>query len=190
MQESFFFGKDVRKEGSKNPGATNTFRVLGVRAGLSVLILDIAKGMVAVSLAYYFKNIMITDPSFVLYQLGLGLTATLGHVYPIYLWFKGGKGVATLFGVVIAVFPMAALICTGVFLLLLIVTRYVSLSSIVTSIVFPVIVVFYLHHQEIPVVIFSFLIPALLIFTHRENIKRLIAGKENKITFRKKPKLR
>lgn len=185
-----FFGKDVRKEGSKNPGATNTFRVLGVRAGLSVLILDIAKGMIAVSLSYYFGNIMITDTSFVLYQLGLGLTATLGHIYPIYLWFKGGKGVATMYGVVIAVFPMAALICTGVFLLLFIVTRYVSLSSIVTSVVFPVVVIFYLHHQEIPVVIFSLLIPALIIYTHRENIKRLIEGKESKVSFRRKPKFK
>lgn len=180
-----FYGKDVRKEGSKNPGATNTFRVLGARAGSVVLILDIAKGMIAVSLSFYFGDIMITDPSFILYQLGLGLAAALGHVYPVYLWFKGGKGVATLFGVVVAIFWQAALICTCIFLIVFIVTRYVSLSSIITSVFFPLIVIFYLHHTEIPVIVFSLLIPVLIVFTHRGNIKRLIAGTENKINFRK-----
>ncbi len=183
-----FYGKDVRKEGSKNPGATNTFRVLGTRAGLSVLILDIAKGMIAVSLSFYFGNIMITDPSFILYQLGLGLTAALGHVYPVYLWFKGGKGVATLFGVIVAIFWQAALGCIAVFLLVFIVSRYVSLSSIIASVFFPLVVIFYLHHTETPVIVFSLLIPVLIIITHRGNIKRLIAGTENKITFRKKKK--
>jgi len=181
-----FFGKDVRKEGSKNPGATNTFRVLGIRAGLSVLILDIAKGMVAVSLAFYFGNLLITDPSFILYQIGLGLTATLGHIYPVYLWFKGGKGVATLFGVIVAVFWQAALICSGVFLLVFIVTRYVSLSSLIAAVSFPLVTIFYLHHREVPVIIFSLLIPVLIIFTHRENIRRLVKGEENKIYFKRK----
>lgn len=180
------YGKDVRKFGSGNAGATNTFRVLGNRAGTIVLLMDIAKGMFAVSLSYYFGNISMSDEKFILYQLSLGLTAALGHIYPIYLWFKGGKGVATLFGVVIAVFPMTALVCMAVFFGVFFFTRYVSLSSIAASIAFAIRVLFVLKYYSIMINVFSLLIPVLIIYTHRENIRRLLKGEENKFSFKKK----
>lgn len=180
------YGKDVRKFGSGNAGATNTFRVLGKRAGSMVLLLDIAKGMFAVSLSYSFGNISMTDEKFILYQLALGVTAALGHIYPIYLWFKGGKGVATLFGVVIAVFPMTALVCMAVFFSVFFFTRYVSLSSISASIAFAIRVIFVLHYYSIAINIFSLLLPVLIIYTHRENINRLLKGTENRFVFKKK----
>jgi len=181
-----FFGKDVRKEGSGNAGATNTMRVLGKRAGFAVLILDIAKGMFAVSLSYYFGNISTASEDFIVYQLALGLSAAVGHIYPIYLWFKGGKGVATLFGVILAVFPKAAIVCTAVFLVTVLFSRYVSLSSILAGITFPLSIIFMLNYSSKMIIVFSLLIPILIIYTHRQNIQRLLIGTENKFTFKNK----
>lgn len=181
-----FFGIDVRKSGSGNAGATNTMRVLGKRAGFAVLVLDVAKGMFAVSLSYYLGKISMADDKFILYQLGLGMAATLGHIFPVYLWFKGGKGVATLFGVILAIFPVAAGVCTLVFFLMFFISKYVSLSSMLASIFFPLSVIFLLKDFYLPVIIFSMLIPALVIYTHRENISRLRNGTENKFSFGRK----
>ncbi len=181
-----FYDKDVRKFGSGNAGATNTMRVLGNRAGSIVLLLDIAKGMTAVALTHSFRNILMSEEKIILYQLSLGLFAAIGHIYPIYLRFKGGKGVATLFGVVIAVFPITALFCMLVFLIVFFITRYVSLSSIAASIFFAIRVLFVLDYYSLFINIFSLLLPILIIYTHRTNIRRLIKGKENKFYFEKK----
>lgn len=181
-----FYGKDIREYGSGNAGATNTFRVLGTQAGIIVLFLDIAKGMIAVSLAYYLGTVRIESDTFLYYQIGLGIVAGLGHIFPIYLGFKGGKGVATFLGVGLAIFPVAALICIGTFLLIFLITRYVSLGSLLASLVFPFIVIFYYHFQQWPIVCFSILIPVIIFYTHRQNIQRLINGTENKINFSRK----
>jgi glycerol-3-phosphate acyltransferase PlsY len=180
-----FYGKDVRNYGSNNAGATNTFRVLGIRAGAIVLFLDIVKGAIAVSLAYYMGNIAFHEEKFVYYQLGLGITAALGHIFPVYLHFKGGKGVATFLGVGISIFPEAALICIAVFLLVFLVTRYVSLGSIIASLIFPLVLIFYNQIQQWPLIVFSVSIPLIIIYTHRKNVARLLQGTENKISFSK-----
>ncbi len=181
----FFFGKDVRKFGSGNAGATNSIRVLGKRAGIIVLLLDVAKGMVAVSLSYYFGNISLINEKFILYQFALGLAAAIGHIYPVYLWFKGGKGVATFFGVIVAVFPQIAIVCAFVFFIAFLLTKYVSLSSIIASIAFSLSVLFFYTDLPIQNRLFTIFIPLLIIYTHRENIKRLINKEENKFSFKK-----
>ena len=179
-----FFGMDVRKYGSGNAGATNTFRVLGTLPGLLVLMTDITKGSVAVSLAYYMGGAAFMGSEFLYYKLALGLTAALGHIFPVYLGFRGGKGVATFFGVVLAIFPLSALICAGLFIMIFATTRYVSLSSISAAVAFPFLLIFVQHVNQWPVMLAGFLIPAIILFTHRKNIQRLFQGKENKIQFR------
>lgn len=181
-----FYGKDVRKFGSGNAGATNTFRVLGTQAGIIVLFLDIVKGSIAVSLAYYLGSISFESKYFIYYELGLGITAALGHIFPVYLGFKGGKGVATLFGVGISIFPAAALACVIVFAVTFFISHYVSLGSILAAWVFPVVVIFYERATQWPVIAFAIAIPIIICYTHRQNIERLWKGKENKIVFGKK----
>lgn len=178
-----FYQKDVRKYGSRNAGATNTFRVLGAQAGSIVLFLDIVKGSIAVSLAYYLGHLSLGSDYFVYYELGLGITAALGHIFPVYLNFKGGKGVATFLGVGISVFPVAAITCVAVFLLVFLVTRYVSLGSILSAIVFPLMLIFYEKVQQWPVIAFAVAVPCVIIYTHRKNIIRLMKGEEHKIVF-------
>ncbi|MBX7109822.1 MAG: glycerol-3-phosphate 1-O-acyltransferase PlsY [Chitinophagales bacterium] len=181
-----FYGKDVRKYGSGNAGATNTFRVLGTQAGIIVLFLDIVKGSIAVSLAYYLGGIPFDSDNFIFYELALGITAAVGHIFPVYLRFKGGKGVATLFGVGISVFPVAALACVMVFIIIFLLTRYVSLGSILAAITFPVVIIFYGHVRQWPVLAFAIAIPCIILYTHRLNIRRLLKGEEHKIAFGKK----
>src|SRR5882757_3697047 len=128
-----FFGIDIRDYGSGNMGATNTFRVLGSKYGTMVMAMDIAKGIAAVSLfnfiSYYHHNGLERTN----FMIGLGLAAVIGHIFPVFAGFKGGKGVATLFGMLLAVQPVIAISCVGVFLLVLFLTRYVSLSSILAA---------------------------------------------------------
>src|SRR4051812_109190 len=125
-----YFGIDIRDYGSGNMGATNTFRVLGSKYGTIVMIVDMVKGMLAVSLYTFLPHYLNNELDRTNFMIGLGLAAVLGHVFPIFANFKGGKGVATLFGMILAVQPVVAISCVGVFLLVLYLTRYVSLSSI------------------------------------------------------------
>lgn len=172
-------GIDIREHGSGNAGATNTFRVLGKKAGIPVLLLDVLKGYAAVSLAHYSEFGSNTE-MFINLSLAYGIAAVIGHVFPVYVGFRGGKGVATLLGLMIGVFPQAALLSIGVFVLTLFLSKYVSLSSILAGIVFPV-GVYFLSKVLIPtMVIFSLFVPVLLLATHQRNIERLFRGEESK----------
>lgn len=181
-----FYGKDVREYGSGNAGATNTFRVLGTQAGIIVLFLDIVKGAVAVSLAYYLGDVSFESDGFLYYKMALGVAAGLGHIFPVYLGFKGGKGVATFLGVGFSIFWVASLICVATFLIIFLVTRYVSLGSILASATFPAVLIFYNHVHQWPVIVFAIAIPLIIIYTHRKNMQRLLNGTENKIRFSRK----
>ncbi|MBA3647514.1 MAG: glycerol-3-phosphate 1-O-acyltransferase PlsY [Chitinophagales bacterium] len=181
----WFYHKDVRNVGSGNAGATNTFRVLGARAGIIVLAMDVLKGVSAVMLAYYPVGINLHSDNFIYYKLALGITAALGHIFPVYLKFKGGKGVATFLGVGLSVFWMAALLCIVSFLLIFLTTRYVSLGSLLSSALFPIVVIFVDHYHQLPVILFAVAIPCIIFYTHRKNIVRLLNRTENKLSFKR-----
>lgn len=175
-----YYGIDVREFGSGNAGATNTFRVLGKKAGIPVLIIDIIKGIVAVLLALLSPFIFDTN-EFVNLQLGLGIAALVGHVFPIFAGFRGGKGVATILGVVICLTPITSLMVLGVFLIVLLATRYVSLSSIISGLSFPFFLNIVLKNQNQTLMIFSLFVAVLLIVTHKKNISRLLKRQESKV---------
>ena len=126
---SWFYNIDIREHGSGNAGTTNTFRVLGTAPGIAVFIIDILKGWIAVNLIHYLNALEPHTAQFINIQLLLGGLAVFGHIFPIYVGFKGGKGVATLLGIVLAIHPFSALICLGIFTVVLIISKYVSLSS-------------------------------------------------------------
>lgn len=182
-----FYGTDVREHGSKNAGATNTFRVLGKKAGLIVFLMDFAKGFAAVSLAYIAGFEAESNALFNM-KIVLVAAAVLGHIFPLFAGFRGGKGVATLAGSVMAVYPPAVLLCMATFLLILAVSHYVSLSSMIAGITFPIYTVFVFHQYQPTLVIFGCVIAVLLIITHRKNIGRLLSGTESKIYLWKRKK--
>ena len=176
-----FFGIDIRDYGSGNMGATNTFRVLGSRYGTIVMVFDMLKGIAAVSLynflPYYFHN-EIERTNF---MIGLGLAAVAGHILPVFAGFRGGKGVATLFGMLLAVQPVIAISCISVFLLALYLTRYVSLSSILAALSLPVCVLWIWNEHEVMYRIFALLVAAMVVLTHQKNIGRILRGVESRI---------
>lgn len=178
-----FFSLDIRDFGSGNAGATNTFRILGPKTGSIVMVLDMLKGILAVKLAlllpYYADPSHLTQ--LINFQIGLGIAAVIGHIFPIWSGFRGGKGIATLFGMVLAIQPLVALSCVGIFLLILFLTRYVSLSSILASLAFPVLLIFIFREQELTYKLFAIAIALLVILTHQKNISRLFRGSENKV---------
>ncbi|MBK9637594.1 MAG: glycerol-3-phosphate 1-O-acyltransferase PlsY [Bacteroidetes bacterium] len=177
------YGVDVRDYGSGNAGATNTFRVLGKRAGLPVLILDILKGFVAVKLVWLTVKYLPDTQQFVNLELSLGLAALIGHIFPVFAGFRGGKGVATLLGILCAVHIGAALICIGVFMVTILLTHYVSLSSMLSALTFPISIMF-IYHETIPGLnIFAMFVCVLVLITHQKNIERLLSGDEGKIAF-------
>jgi len=175
-----FYGIDVREFGSGNAGATNTFRVLGKKAGFPVLAIDILKGSVAVALAF-LSSIPFERPDFVDLQLGLGVAVLLGHIFPVFAGFRGGKGVATILGVVLCVLPITCCVGLLVFFTVLLATRYVSLSSMMTGIAFPFILQYIMHNEDVVLTIFSITVAVLLVLTHRKNIIRLFKNQESKI---------
>ncbi|RYF24879.1 MAG: glycerol-3-phosphate 1-O-acyltransferase [Chitinophagaceae bacterium] len=184
-----FYGIDVREYGSGNAGATNTFRVLGKKPGIIVMTIDIMKGFTATKLAYLI-GLSVTGPKysaqFVNYELALGVIAVMGHLFPIFAGFRGGKGVATLFGMVLAVNPWAALLCVTVFVTVLLVSKYVSLSSICAGFTFPLGTVFVFQSSVKAEVLYSICVCVLILVTHQKNIERLLKGKESKVYLFKK----
>ncbi|WP_126247298.1 glycerol-3-phosphate 1-O-acyltransferase PlsY [Chitinophaga rhizosphaerae] len=182
------FGIDIREHGSGNAGATNTFRVLGPKAGTFVMLVDMLKGVLAVRLSYLMPHDSIEQ--LINLQVGLGLAAVVGHIFPIWAGFRGGKGIATLFGMVLAIQPLVALYCVGVFLMILFLTRYVSLSSILASIAFPVLILFVFREEETYYRIFAIAVAVMVVLTHQKNIVRLLSGNESKVPLFKNRKNR
>ncbi len=185
-----YYGIDVREHGSKSAGSTNVLRVLGRRAALAVFVLDILKGFVAVSLVQLLKyNPQVGE----VWVINLGIitvfAAILGHIFPVFAGFRGGKGVATLVGAVIGIYPPVVLLCLGVWLVVFIVFNYVSLASMVAGVSFPIFAILSpVANQSLAFVIFTFIVAGLLIWTHRKNIERLRDGSESKIRiFLKRP---
>lgn len=180
----YFYGIDIRERGSGNAGATNTFRILGWKAAIPVLFIDILKGFLAVKVMLLFD--MPPHPESLKIQMMSGILAAIGHIFPVFARFRGGKGVATLTGVVLAVEPTILLFAFPVFLLTLIFTRYVSLSSILAVLSIPFIFFFVLEHTETDYLIFSIVLISIVVFTHWQNIIRLITGKENAFSLNRK----
>jgi len=176
-----FFNIDIREYGSGNSGATNTYRVLGAKWGTFVMIVDMLKAIVAVKLAFFLPYSLESDIYLVNLQLGLGLAAVVGHIFPIWAEFRGGKGVATLFGMVLGIQPNVALCCVGVFILVLYLTRWVSLSSILASVAFPVFILVIFNEPEKLYRVFAITVAMLVLLTHQKNIGRLLRGDENKV---------
>jgi glycerol-3-phosphate acyltransferase PlsY len=180
------FGIDIREFGSGNPGATNTFRVLGSKWGAFVMTADISKGLIATSLyiliPYYLNNELARTN----FMIILGLASVLGHIFPIWADFKGGKGVATILGMALAIQPTVALICIMVFLITLFATRFVSLSSMLAGVVFMVLILFIFNEKETSYRIFAIIVALMVVVTHQKNIGRLLKGIENKVPLFKK----
>lgn len=177
-----FFSIDIREYGSGNAGATNTYRILGSKWGTIVMIIDMLKGFAATSLyillPYYVGQNEWDRTNF---MVGLGLAAVLGHIFPLWANFRGGKGVATLFGMVLAIQPIVAVCCVGVFLLVLYLTRFISLSSILASIAFAVFILFIFKEKEPLYQAFAIAVALMVILTHQKNIGRLLKGNESKV---------
>jgi glycerol-3-phosphate acyltransferase PlsY len=176
-----FFQIDIREYGSGNAGATNTFRVLGSRWGTFVMAVDVLKGLAATSLYLLLPFYTHSEWDRTNFMVGLGLAAVLGHIFPLWADFRGGKGVATLFGMVLAIQPLVAVCCVGVFLLVLYLTRFISLSSILASIAFAVFILVIFNEKEPLYRAFAIAVALLVLLTHQKNISRLLRGSESKI---------
>lgn len=181
-----FYGIDVRNHGSGNAGATNTIRVLGIKPGLVVFVMDMFKGFLAVNLPHLSSYLVPRTTDFVNLQLLLGITVVIGHIFPLFAQFRGGKGVATIFGLVMAIHPYPTLVCFGIFVVTLLLTKYVSLSSMIAGFAFPILVMFVFRTSITSLIIFSMCISILLLLTHQKNIERLIRREENKASFLKR----
>lgn len=177
-----FHGVDVRQHGSGNAGATNSLRTLGKKAGIIVLIVDFLKGFLAVKAASLF--LAETDS---ILPLIMGLAVIAGHIFPIFAQFRGGKGVATAMGVLVATFPWAALGCMVVFMIIVFATKYVSLGSILGALAFPIQLTFNLWNDNADkyAIGFAWLIFIILAVMHRQNIQRLLKGTESKFGAKK-----
>jgi glycerol-3-phosphate acyltransferase PlsY len=182
-----FYNTDVREYGSGNAGATNTFRVLGKGAGIPVLLMDIFKGWLSVSYVNFISNADALSPElFFENQLAFGIAAVIGHLFPIYTGFRGGKGIATMLGLLIGLQPFAALFSFIVFVVVSLISKYVSLASVIASFAFPIFVILISDSTNDFLNLFAIFVPILSLITHQKNIERLVRGEETKIKFGKK----
>lgn len=177
------YGIDVREHGSGNAGATNTLRVLGKKTGFAVLFLDSLKGYLAANVAMVLP--LGNNTPLLNFQMLFGMMAVVGHIYPVFANFKGGKGIATLLGLVIALSWKVSLVCMLTFVLIVWLTKYISVGSMLTCILSPL-YVFVIHGNEMLFIYFCVGIAIMVIYTHRSNLKRLSSGTENKFTFKPK----
>ena len=179
-----FYNTDVRKFGSGNAGATNTFRVLGKRAGSVVLAIDVLKGWTATvmaSMLYYLDVIYPTE--IMSFKLVFGLLAIIGHLFPLFESFRGGKGVATSLGMVLAIHPQVALMCVGLFLITIVLFHYSSLSSMLAALAFPVLLLLGASGkpESTLLIVFGFIMFLIVAVAHKKNIVKLYRGTENKV---------
>lgn len=181
-----FFKKDIRTEGSGNAGTTNTFRVLGWKAGLPVFLMDAFKGWIAVKLIYLLPESYITQEYFYYLATAQAFAVVLGHVYPVFAGFNGGKGVATLLGVGIALYPLSGLAAFGVFIVIFLLSGYVSLASIVACISFPFLSYYLFGNTEIPLVLLSAGVAVFIPVMHLKNIRRLMTGTESRFLYKRR----
>ena len=177
----YFFEIDIRDYGSGNAGATNTYRILGKKWGTFVMIVDMLKGIIGTSLYIFIPFYLTNELQRTNFMIGLGLAAVAGHIFPIWAEFKGGKGVATLFGMAVAIQPLVALCCVGVFLAVLYLTRFVSLSSILAGVSFMVFILFIFNEHETLYRIFAVLVALMIVLTHQKNITRILKGTESRV---------
>jgi glycerol-3-phosphate acyltransferase PlsY len=176
-----WYNLDVREHGSKNAGATNTFRVLGKKPGIIVLSIDVIKGFLAVYLPFIFLYTKIDLDILIQIQIISAILVVLGHVFPVFANFKGGKGVATSLGVIFGIHPLAAAICLGIFLIVFIIGNYVSLGAIIASFSFPLLIKFVFDETSIWLNSFSMILSLAVIVAHRKNMLRLLNGTESKM---------
>ena len=180
-------GIDVREQGSGNAGSTNVLRTIGKKAAALTLLCDVLKGVIAVLIAFVVGKFAKDLNSAILIQIA-ALAVVVGHTFPIYFGFKGGKGVATSLGILLIVNWQIGLICLVFALLLMALTRMVSLGSVSAAVLYPVLTIFITEHYLVSgnYIIFGILLAAFVIFNHRENVKRILSGTENKLSFKKK----
>lgn len=180
-----FFDIDVREHGSGNAGTTNTIRTLGYKAGIPVFIIDALKGWFAVFMSKvifgYFPEIEMPD----YVQVVAAAAVVIGHIFPVFANFRGGKGVATLLGVGFGLIPIPALIALGIFMIVLFSFGYVSLASITATVTLPFVTYFFVMPESPLLLILSIAVAVFVPITHKENIKRLIKGTENKFLKKK-----
>jgi glycerol-3-phosphate acyltransferase PlsY len=182
-----FHNIDVREHGSGNAGTTNTIRVLGWKAGMPVLLMDLGKGWLATMLPVFFALAEPGSSEIINFQILAGIVAIIGHIFPVFAGFRGGKGVATAFGVLLALHFLLTVSCFGVFVVMLLLTGISSVSSMSAGIAFPILLFTVFDTHSIIFKVFSIIIAVALIITHRKNIGRLIKGEEPKlITLRRK----
>lgn len=178
-------GVDLREHGSGNAGATNAFRVLGKTIGSMVLVLDMLKGFLAVNLVLLQTELAPGSEGWMILKIALGLVAVVGHIFPVFAGFRGGKGVATVTGVALAIHPFAALAAMGIYVLVFLLTRISALGSLIAVLTYPIWIIWIFKSEYLTIRIFSIIVVTLVLITHRSNILRLVSGQEKSL-FKKK----